>query len=126
MPWNISRSAQFYDKEILKFPTGLEAIKSVVVDANAYVYTADARNVVPAGTILKISATNAKQYESYAGTGRIEGILLHSVDLLAQATNADEPAPMVFHGAVFATTQIVGFTNYASALVSTLNTCKFE
>jgi hypothetical protein len=33
---------------------------------------------------------------------------------------------MLFHMAVFATGAIVGFTQYASALVSTLTTCKFQ
>lgn len=126
MPWNLSRSAQFYDKEVLKFPTGLDAIKSVVLDANFFTVDSSTRNVVPAGTILKLSTTNPKQMVEYNGSGRIEGVLLHSVDLLAASTGGDEPAPMVFHSAVFATKAIVGFTNYASALGSYLTTCKFE
>lgn len=132
MPFNIERSAQFYDKEVLKFPTGLDAIKSVVIDATMFAQsTSEERTVVEAGTILMLSATNPKQYVKYdgtAGAGTIKGILAHSVDLLARATGADEPAPMFYHQCVFATEGIVGFTNYASALLSStaLSTCKFE
>lgn len=128
MPFNISRSSQFFDKEVLKYPSVGLITKSVVLDATNVPQNAnpDIRTVVPAGTILKLSATNTTQYVSYNGTGTIAGILSRPVDLLAQATGADEPAPMFFHEAVFATVQIVGFTQYASALVSTLTTCKFE
>jgi hypothetical protein len=56
----------------------------------------------------------------------VEGILAAPVDLVARSTSAMEPAAMFFHAVVFATANLVGFTNYASAVVSTLNTCKFE
>lgn len=126
MPWNIKQSAAWADKEILKFPTGLHAIKSVVLDATDFTVTAGVRNVVPAGTILRLSATNPDKFVEYKGTGRIQGILARPIDLAAQATNANEPAPMFFHGCVFATSAIVGFTQYASALVADMPTCKFE
>lgn len=131
MPFNYSRSAQFFDKEVLKYGVGLDGVpvKSVVLDATdvgSWPYVPDTRNVVPAGTILKLSATNTKQYVKYNGTGTIAGILARPVDLIAQATAADEPAPMFFHNVVFATKAIVGFTQFASALISTLNTCKWE
>jgi len=132
MPWNVQRSAQFYDKEVLKFPAGLDAIKSIVLDATNFTYTPDTRNVVPAGTILAKSVTNPDKYVAYAGlsaaapTGGIEGILGHSVDLIAQTTSASEPAPMFYFGCVFATLAIVGFTQFASALVSQMPTCRFE
>ena len=126
MPWNVSKTASGVDKEILRFPTGLQAIKSIVLDATDFAFTAGVRNVVPAGTILMLSATNTDKYVQYKGTGTIKGILAHGVDMAAQATNANEPAPMFFHECVFATEAIVGFTNYASALVSSLTTCKFE
>lgn len=128
MPWNVSRTAQFYDKEVLKFPAGLDAIKSVVLNANFFSQTTDrdARTVVPAGTILKLSATNNKTVVEYNGSGTVLGILARPVDLIAAATAANEPSPMFFHQCVFATSAIVGFTNYASAAVNTLSTCKFE
>lgn len=128
MPFNISRSAQFYDKEILKYPAGLDAQKSVVLDATMFERNVDPeqRTVVPAGTILKLSATNDNRYVAYDGSGTIAGILARPIDLLARATAGNEPANAFFHNCVFATTQIVGFTSYASALVSTLKTCLFE
>lgn len=129
MPFNVQRSAQFSDKEVLKFPAGLDAIKSVVLDSSNWAYVADTRNIIPAGTILMLSATNADKYVAFDGTGGanvIKGILGHSVDFIASTTSAAEPAPMFYHQCVFATSALVAFTNYASALVSTLTTCKFE
>ena len=131
MPFRVTRSGQFIEKEILKFPAGLDAIKSVVLDADAFPMPADrnARNVVHAGTILMLSVTDATKHVKYdgtAGAGKIRGILAHSVEFLASTTDGDEPAPMFFHQCVFATPALTDFTLYASALVSTLNTCKFE
>lgn len=129
MPWNVSKTASGVDKEILKFPTGLHAIKSIVLDATdlgTFTFTDGVRNYVPAGTILKLSTTNADKYVAYKGSGTIAGVLAHGVDMANQATSGSEPAPMFFHECVFATEAIVGFTNYASALVNDLKTCKFE
>lgn len=127
MPFNISRSAQFYDKEILAYPHWGLIARSVVIDATMFAQTTDrdGRTVVPAGTILKLSSTNAARYVEYDGAGTIQGILTRQVELLARASAGNEPAAMYFHEAVFATTQIVGFTAYASALVSSLATCKW-
>lgn len=128
MPWNVSRSVTRADeKEILKFPVGLHAVKSVVLDGNTFTLNSDgSRTLIPAGTVLKLSASNPNMYEAYAGSGTIKGILAHDVDLAAQSTAGSEPAPMFFHGCVFATTAIVGFTTYAAALVTAMPTCKFE
>ena len=129
MPFNISKSVGLTDKEVLKFPTGLRAIKSVVLDGMNFVTTAtvdNSRYFVPAGTILKLSVTNTDKRVAYTGTGTIAGILARPVDMLAGVTAGSEPAPMFFHECVFATSAIVGFTNYASALVNDLKTCKFE
>lgn len=128
MPFNVSRSASWTDKEILKYPqTGL-VVKSVVLDGTDFpVSTPNGdRYVVPAGTILKLSATNPTRMVEYKGSGTIEGILGRPVDMLAQTTANSEPAPMYYFNAVFATSAIVGFTNYASALVHDLNSCLFE
>lgn len=133
MPFGVTRSVTFGDqKEILKFPTGLHAVKSVVLDASTFDVPNPAweRYVVPAGTILALGASGvvAGQYSSYdggTGGGTIAGILAHDVDLAAAATEGSEPAAMFFYGCVFATTAIVGFTQHAAALVSALD-CKFE
>lgn len=128
MPFRVTRSVTTSDeKEILKFPVGLHAVKSVVLEASSFSVSTDgSRYIVPAGTILKLSVTVPTQYVAYNGTGTIQGILAHNVDLAAQATEGAEPAPMFFHGCVFATTAIVDFTQYASTLVTAMPTCKFE
>jgi len=98
-----------------------------VLDANAFPMPADrnARNVVPAGTVLTVSATDPTKHVAYTGSGTISGILAHSVEFQTSATDGAEPAPMFFHGCVFATPAIVGFTTYAAALVTAMPTCKF-
>lgn len=129
MPFNYTRTASWADKEVLKFPAGLDAIKSVVLDATDFVVSdPSVRTFVPAGTILKFSVTNTTQYVEYdgGGVGVIKGILRKPIDLVAAVTEGDSPAAMYFHGCVFATSAIVGFTQYASALVNDLKTCKFE
>jgi hypothetical protein len=126
VPFNAKQSAAWADKEILKFPVGLHAIKSVVLDATDVASwpapAAGVRFYVPAGTILELSATNVTQYIKYNGgsVNAIKGILARPIDMVANATSSDEPAPMFFHDCIFATNQIVDFTLYASALVNDL------
>lgn len=121
MPFNYQKSSVWTDREVLKFATGLEAIKSVVIDAtNVVVSDPSVRTVMPAGTILKFSSTNTKQYVEYNGSGTIKGILRRPVDIVARVTEGDAPAAMYYFNCVFATTAIVGFTLYASALVADL------
>jgi hypothetical protein len=127
----VTRSANFDEVELLKFPVGLHAQKSIALDGMDFTFTAGQRNIIPKGTILKVSATNPDKHTEYRGTGTITGILGKNVDLVAQATEGVEPgANMFFKACVFATTAIVGFTQYASALVSTLGAspyaCSFE
>ena len=129
MPFGTTKSASYSDKEILKYAAQLGPRKSVVLDAKNWPSDPEAssdRYVVPAGTILKHSVTNPEAMVPYNGSGSIRGILAAPVDLVARATSAMEPAAMYFHAVVFATSALVGFTNYASAVVSTLDTCKFE
>lgn len=129
MPFGTTKSASYADKEILRFAAQLGPRQSIVLDAQNWPTDPEAtsaRYVVPAGTILKLSVTNPKAHIPYDGSGTIAGILAAPVDLVAKATSAMEPAAMYFHAVVFATEGLVGFTNYASALISTLNTCKFE
>lgn len=130
MAFNLSREITTADeKEILKFPVGLHSIKSVVLDAKAFSISNPGleRYEVPAGTILKISSTDATKYAPYDGTGTIRGILARKTDLAAAVTGGERPVAMFFFGCVFATTAIVSFTQYASALVADLgNYNKFE
>lgn len=129
MPFGVTKSSSYSDKEILKYAAQLGPRENIVLDAKNWPTDPEAtasRFVVPAGTILKLSATNPKAHVPYDGSGRVEGILAAPVDLLAKSTSAMEPAAMFWHAVVFVTANLVGFTNYASAVVSTLNTCKFE
>jgi hypothetical protein len=126
MPAILKKSASIDEKQLIKFPTGLSAIKSVVIDATDFLFTEGVRNLIPKGTILKYSQTNPDKMTEYRGTGKIEGILKENVDLGARSTAASEPAPMLFHEVVFNTAAVVQFTNYASALISSMPTCKFE
>lgn len=130
MPFNIKKTASITQPEILRFPTGLQAIKSVVIDATDFVVPADgSRYQVMAGTALQLSATNTNQYVKFKGSGAVgtvKGILASTIDLAAQATAADEPAAMFFHECVFATEAIVDFTLYSSALINDLKTCLFQ
>ena len=129
MPFGTTKTASYSDKEILKYAVQLGPRESIVLDAQNWPADPEAstdRYVVPAGTILKLSVTNAKAYVPYNGSGQVKGILAANVDLVARATSAMEPAAMYFHAVVFATSALVGFTNYASAVVNTLDTCKFQ
>ena len=129
MPFGTTKTASYSDKEILKYAAQLGPRKSIVLDAKNWPTDPEAtsdRYVVPAGTILKLSVTNAKAHVPYDGSGTVGGILAAPVDLVARATSAMEPAAMYFHAVVFSTAALVSFTNYASAVVSTLDTCKFE
>lgn len=130
MPGKIQRTAQFGELEILRFPSpAAEAsVLSVTLDATALTYVEGVRNRIPAGTILMKSSTRPTRYTTYDGaTGsEIEGILKSAVDYAAAATQGDEAAPMYRGFAVFATEAIVGFTQYAAALLTALPTCRFE
>src|SRR4051794_38026419 len=117
MPANYKKTASRTQTEILRFPVGLGAQASVVLDANdstAFPVSTDGtRTIVPAGTILALatspSPAGAKLYTKYGGgsSGTIKGILGKDVDLVANATEGYEAANMFFHGAVFATEAIV-------------------
>lgn len=129
MPWNYGFSAQFYDINPLKYTAGDELAKSVVINANEVTMSTDPnlRTVIPAGTIMRISNTNPKQVAPYTGAGGvIVGVLKRSVDIMTNATKGCEPAAVYWHGAIFATQFIVGFTAYSAALATALPGCKFE
>lgn len=72
MPWNIERSAAFYNKEILKYPVGagFEAKKNVVIDATQVAINADERYIVESGTVLVLTGgTNEVQLITVDATG---------------------------------------------------------
>lgn len=132
MPYNYGFDAEFYDIEVLKYGSdhGIDLAKSVVINANFIPRNSDvnARTVVPAGTIMALSATNPKTVVPYgtSGASTIVGVLVRSIDIIAAATAGNEPAAVYWHSVVFATSAIVGFTQYQTQLRAALNTCKFE
>lgn len=132
MPFNTGFSAQFYDYEVLKYASamGIDNLRHVVINANFVPQntTANQRTVVRAGTIMALSATNAKTVVPFgtSNASTIVGVLARSIDILVSATAGNEPAAVFWHGCVFATSAIVGFTQYATQVIAALNTCKFE
>lgn len=128
MATNLPRYATFYDIDVLKYPQLHLNKLSAVVDANMVTMNTDPsqRTVLPAGTILSLSATRANRVVPYAGSGTILGVLAHSTDFAASATNADEAVPVLWHLAIFATAKIVSFSAYATGLAAALPSCRFH
>lgn len=129
MPFNASRTGSFYEKEVLKYSLGAEVLRSYVLDSVGASIAADSssRYVWPAGTILKLNGDSNNKVIPYNGSGTIVGILESPAELVATgATSSDTAVATFSHNAVFSTTKIVGFTLYASALISSLPTCRWE
>jgi len=129
MPFNYSRSGNFYEKEVLKYSLGAEVLTSYVLDAVNASIAADTsgRFVWPAGTALKLGSTSARKLIPYDGVGQIEGILSDMAELVATGVSSADTAVAIYrHNAVFATSKVVGFTQYASAFMSSLPTCRWE
>lgn len=120
------------EPEPLLFAAGLDAIKSVAIDAS--LVPADPANnnrrILKAGTFLtKVAAaspTGKAQYARYQGTGLIEGVLALDVEFLDGTSNSDNARGMFYHGCVFRASKIVDYSLYGLAAISTLRTCKFE
>jgi hypothetical protein len=135
MPFNVKSSQDINGIEVLRFPALGAPVKSVVLDLTDDEWpaptdkTLNFRFLIPAGTLLMLSATNPTQYVKYDGTTTaktIKGVLASSIDAWVNTTASDEPAPMFFHQVVFATEAIVDFTLYASQLVNDLPTTLFQ
>jgi len=109
--------------EILKFPAGLDAIKSVVLDASTVTPDANGNRKLVAGTLLE---KTGNQYKQFDGTGTIAGVLAIDVEFADGSANSDAPAPMFFHGCVFRSDRIVNFGSHGAQAVTDLPTCKFE
>lgn len=135
MAFGVSRTVKDIRKEILKFPAGLDAIKSVVLSGEEATELPSAVTGVEgqlgllAGTILtKVAGDGQNRYKQYeAGGGEaIEGILGDNV-LFHDATEAaDKPIDMLFHGCVFDLNKIVDYATYDTDLADALFTCRFE
>lgn len=123
-----TRTGDFYSSEVLKYTTGRELKKSYVLDAaNISILPDDTnRYIVPGGTVLKLNATG-DGVVPYNGSGTIVGILDKYAELTTSLSSDGDTAVAVFsHWAIFATTAIIGFTNYAAQLVTQLPHCDFE
>jgi hypothetical protein len=135
MGFNQTRSRNSVTKEILKFPAGLDAIKSIVVKASGL---DELPSAVPgmagvygieAGTPLKvISGDDQGRYEPFDGTGTVAGILGEHIflDVAHDSPAQDAQVDLYFHGCVFDKRKIVGFDDYESDLRADLATCRFE
>ena len=98
-------------------------------DATAFPAPTDgSRFVVPAGTILVDSTVSGKVTKLRAASSGnvVRGILKEPIDLVANATDAYEPAAAYFSDVVFATEAIVDFTVFAAKLVADLPYAQFK
>jgi hypothetical protein len=126
MAWNIRTSRQIgTDLEIFKFPPNAQGFASIVLDASAVASGVDGRRKLLAGTILIKNGTS-NQYEKYAGTGTIRGILAHPVEFADGTSKSDAPAAMAFHSEVFRADRIVDFVTHGAAARTALPTCRFD
>ena len=132
MGFNIQRSStQRGFQEILKVPTGLDWIRSVVVSAAAIPADSDGNRILKAGTILASdTAGPANKLVPFtdAGTQSIEGILAYDVVALDNTVASDAQAAIFSHTAVFRKDRIIGYatSGYAAKLATALPTCRFE
>lgn len=133
MPWNSEKQAGIQGKNVLRFtPLVNVPTLNVVLDANdatAFPAPTDgSRFIVPAGTILVDSTVAGKVTKLSADTSDspVVGILKEPIDLVANATDAYEPAAAYFSDVVFATEAIVDFTVYAAKLVADLPHAQFK
>jgi hypothetical protein len=129
MPFGLTRSdSQAGYSEILKFPSGLEAIASIVIDATTVASASDGTRKLAAGTLLYKNANNQYQRFSGASATAIKGVLAYDVEVGDATDGWDVPAAMFFHGCVFRADRIVDFGNaaYASAARAALPTCRFD
>ncbi len=130
MAWRKLRSATFYDKEILKYLTGLEAIKNAVIDSTQVTVNTDSRYVLEAGQVLVTGTGGLVKPAAATGVlaADVIGILTHTVEFFypVQAGVTDEPAAAYFHQCVFDTTKLLGYSGNAAAIKSALPTCLFQ
>jgi hypothetical protein len=130
MAWGKKRTATFHDKEILKYLTGLEAIKNVVLDSTQVTVGADARYVLEAGTVLVTGAGGLVKPAPASGVlaADVIGILTHTIEFFypVEAGVTDEPAAAYFHECVFDSSKLIGYSGNAAAIKAALPTCLFQ
>lgn len=131
----VSRTTKTVEKEILKFPAGLDAIESVVLSAGASGVSElpsatvgyEGKLGLLAGTILKkITGDGQNRYARYDGSGTIAGVLGDNIYFYDATDASDRGADMLFHGVVFDKEKIIDYNAFAGDLATALFTCRFE
>lgn len=124
------RSAAFYEREILKYVTGTEAVKNLVFDATTISANSDGRYVLEVGTIIsKISSSSKVKPAPSSGLAQADvvGVLAHTIEFFGNAdAHYDETGAAFFHGCVFDTAQLTNYTSNATNVKAALSTCLFQ
>lgn len=132
MPFGVSRYRKTADREILLYPAGLDAIKSVVVTSSAAeelpsaTTGKDGNKGLLAGTILEAVPGDTQGRVQKWTSGTIVGILGSNIFFEGEGDAYDAPAEAYFHGCVFDKTKIVDYGDADSDLATDLPTCRFE
>ncbi len=130
MAWNKTRTATFFDKEILKYFGGSEVTKNVVIDSTSITPLGDGRVLLEAGQVLSwVGAINGKVRPADGDDAQAEiaGILTHTVEFFYPNSDSktDEPAAVYFVDAHFSIPKLVGYTPIAAAVKAALPSCRF-
>lgn len=122
------RTAAFYDKEILAYFTGTEAVKNGVIDATKVEANEDDRYIVESGQVMVKSGSKVKPGAAEGlEAANIVGILAHTIEFFAVGdADYDEPCAMFFWNAIFDTTKLLSYTENASAVKTALPSCAFN
>jgi hypothetical protein len=132
MPFNVSRSRHTTDREILAYPAGLDAIKSVVVASSGAETLPSATTGevgvqgLLAGTALQVVDGDTQGRVEKYSDGTIIGILGSNIFFEGEGDQYDSPAEAYFHGCVFNKDRIVDYGDIDSDLATDLPTCRFE
>lgn len=124
-----SRTGAFYDKEILKYPVGLEAVKNVVLDATAVTANADGRLVVEAGTVLVDAGDNKVKPAADSGVeaSDVVGILAHTLEFFDNSdSDFDLPGAAFFWNCIFDSSKLINYSGNAANVKTALSSCAFE
>lgn len=146
MPWNVQRSAVFYEKEILVYPTGMEAARNIVIDATKVPKVLDAdgnpRYVVEAGTLIigiegsqKVAPALETNEEGKKAPKEVEGveaaevvgICHHTIEFFGNTSaKYDEAGAVFFFGCIFNSTKLLGYAKNAAEVKKALPSCQFQ
>jgi hypothetical protein len=124
------RTAAFYDKEILKYFVGTEAVKNLVVDATTVRANRDGRYILESGQVMSAIARSTKvapAAERDLLEADVVGILAHTIEFFGvDDADYDEPAAAFFWNAIFDTTKLISYTDNATNVKAALSSCRFE